>query len=226
MKSVMKKFSFIITGLLMCFYSSFAQIDYGLRGGINLSTIIGGDSKLFQTIDGKGATVNTQFKVGYQGGFYARMPINENFFFRPEIGISNRGVSNKKAVYQFIDAKFNRYDFTYIDVPLLLQIGNAEEGLHLFVGPQFSYLINSRKRLENEYGEIKNVIGKEPSKTAIFAVLGVGYELPSGINFGLRAEYGVTPIASGISANVFATQISVGYTLSSMSIYRRTHRNR
>lgn len=96
----------------------------------------------------------------------------------------------------------------------------------MFVGPQVGYLLLARRRLENEYGEIEKIIDKKPSRVALGAVAGLGYELPSGLNFALRAEYNITPIASGVSANIFALQGMVGFNLSSINMYRRTHRNR
>lgn len=220
----MKKL-FFIPLLSFLAFAVFGQ-DYGIRVGPNASMVFGGDKNLFHTLDKDNNEIATQPKIGFNVGFYTRMPLSEHLFFRPELGFSAKGFANQKAIYQYIDAKVYRYDFNYLDFTPLLQLGDAEQGLHMFVGPQVGYLLLARRRLENEYGEIEKIIDKKPSRVALGAVAGLGYELPSGLNFALRAEYNITPIASGVSANIFALQGMVGFNLSSINMYRRTHRNR
>ncbi|MDW8296974.1 MAG: porin family protein [Raineya sp.] len=200
--------------------------DYGIRVGPNASMVLGGDKNLFHTFDKDNNEITTQPKIGFNVGFYARFQMSEHLFFRPEIGYSAKGFANKKAVYQYIDAKVYRYDFNYLDFTPLLQLGNHEYGMHMFLGPQVGYLLQSRRRLENEYGKIENIIGKKPNRLAVGAVVGLGYEFAWGLNWALRAEYNITPIASGVSANILALQGMVGFNLSSINVYRRTHRNR
>lgn len=220
----MKKLYFIILLSLIAF-AVFGQ-DFGIRVGPNASMVLGGDKNLFHMLDKDNNEIATQPKIGFNIGVYARTPLSEHLFFRPELGFSAKGFANQKAIYQYIDAKVYRYDFNYLDFTPLLQLGDAEQGLHMFVGPQVGYLLLARRRLENEYVEIEKIIDKKPSRVALGIVVGLGYELPSGLNFALRAEYNITPIASGVSANIFALQSMVGFNLSSINMYRRTHRNR
>lgn len=220
----MKKLFFIPLLSLLAF-AVFGQ-DYGIRVGPNVSMVLGSDKDLFHTLDKDNNEIATQPKIGFNVGFYARMLLSEHLFFRPELGFSAKGFANQKAIYQYIDAKVYRYDFNYLDFTPLLQLGDAEQGLHMFVGPQVGYLLLARRRLENEYGEIEKIINKKPSRVALGAVVGLGYELASGLNFALRAEYNITPIASGVSANILALQGMAGFNLANINRYRRTHRNR
>ncbi len=220
----MKKFC--LMGVVCIFSLLLKAQDYGIRLGPNASMVLGGDKNIFHVLDKDNNEIPTQPKIGFNVGFYARMPLSNHLFFRPELGYSAKGFANQKAVYQYIDAKIYRYDFNYLDFTPLLQLGDAEQGLHMFVGPQLGYLLLSRKRLENEYTEIERIINKKPSQIALGAVVGLGYELPSGLNFALRTEYNITPIASGMSANILALQGMAGFNLTNINRYHRTHRNR
>jgi len=192
----------------------YAQTEYGMRVGVSYSTMTGEDVELFNVIDDSGTEVNTQGKIGYNVGVYLRMPLSKNLFFRPELAVASRGIANQEAIFRGYDAKFYKYNFTYVDLPLLLQVGNAQGGFYLFVGPQFSYLLNAQRKLENERINIEDIIGEKPANFAVFGVLGGAYEFGSGLNIALRAEYGATKIAKDTKANIITIQASLGFHIS------------
>lgn len=209
----MKKPSFIIFILLLTTKIS-AQTEYGIRAGISYATMMGTDVALFNIVDDTGAEIGTKGKTGYNVGVYLRKPISKNLFLRPELAVATRGIANQEAIFRGYDAKFYRYNFTYIDLPILLQIGNAEGGFYIFTGPQFSYLLNAQRKLENERIEMEEIIGEKPSSMAVFGVFGGAYELPSGLNISIRAEYGLTKIAKETKANMLSLNASLGFHIS------------
>lgn len=219
----MKKHNAVIAILLILTFNLSAQ-DFGVRLGTNASILIGSDNKVFYITDMNGSEVGLQQKIGFNVGFYARLPINDNLFFYPDFGYSAKGFSNQKVVYQYIDAKFYRYDFSYIDISPLLQIGNHNYGAYLLIGPQVSYLAFSRRRLENEYTDIERITNKKTNKFALGAVAGLGYEWSIGLNFALRAEYNITPIAKGMKANILSLQGMLGFNISSLGTPHRPYR--
>jgi hypothetical protein len=115
-------------------------------------------------IDG-GKEAKAVFMPGFHGGFYARMPISEILYFQPELLVSEKGVMHKvtdvtrvgnaNGAEELTVRYFN--EFVYTDVNLLLGVGNAN--WRLTVGPQIGYLLDARRRVENEIQDLNTIDG-------------------------------------------------------------------
>jgi Outer membrane protein beta-barrel domain len=160
MKSVMKKFSLLIICLIVS-WCTFAQTEYGIKGGLNYSYMIGDYTKNVLTIVDGGKKAEAKFMPGFHGGFYARMPISEILYFQPELLVSEKGVMHKvtdvtrvgNATEELTVRYFN--EFVYTDVNLLLGVGNAN--WRLTFGPQIGYLLDARRRVENEIQNLNTI---------------------------------------------------------------------
>lgn len=169
--------------------SSSSPVSFGLKAGLNVSTISGDDSKA---------------KAGFYGGAFANIPVASSFSVQPEVLYN--GVGAKADGME--DLKVN---LSYISVPVMFQY-NALPNLYLEAGPQFSFLIDSKFKYQDV-----SVDGKDYVKGFDFGIgIGAGYYFTP--NIGLTARYvaGVTDIAketNGIQAegknNVF--QIGLAY---------------
>lgn len=169
--------------------SSSSPVSFGLKAGLNVSTISGDDSKA---------------KAGFYGGVFANIPVASSFSVQPEVLYN--GVGAKADGME--DLKVN---LSYISVPVMFQY-NALPNFYLEAGPQFSFLIDSKFKYQNV-----SVDGKDYVKGFDFGIgLGAGYYFTP--NIGLTARYvaGVTDIAketNGIQAegknNVF--QVGLAY---------------
>ncbi len=168
---------------------SSSSVRFGLKAGLNVSTISGGDSKA---------------KAGFYGGAFANIPIASSFSVQPEVMYNGVGAKDE----QLNDFKVN---LSYISVPVMFQY-NVIPNFYLEAGPQFSFLVDSKFKYQSVSVKANDYI-----KTFDFGIgLGAGYYVTD--NFGITARYvaGVVdipkdtmgPEASGKN-NVF--QIGLAY---------------
>jgi hypothetical protein len=91
------------------------------------------------------------------------MPISEILYFQPELLVSEKGVMHKitdvtrvgntAGAEELTVRYFN--EFVYTDVNLLLGVGNAN--WRLTFGPQIGYLLDARRRVENEVQNLNTI---------------------------------------------------------------------
>lgn len=167
---------------------TFAQ-TFGVKAGLNISTISGDDTKA---------------KAGFYGGVLMNVPVASSFSVQPEILYNGIGAKSDGS----IDAKLN---LDYISVPVMFQY-NATPQFYLEAGPQFSFLINSKLKYQSSSLDAKDII-----KGFDFGIgLGAGYFFTKNIGVNARYIAGVTNITKEVNGfqadgknNVF--QIGLAY---------------
>lgn len=151
---------------------------FGLKVGVVAATLAG-DDKNFQG--------NVQNRFGFQGGFTATTSLGVGGLFElhPELLYSQRG-------YQIEDV--SKTTFHNIDVPLLARINTA--GLVLEAGPQVGYLFAHQTKLDDSARP--DLAGRGQLNKFLFGyIVGVGYQLESGPNVGIRYNGGITRLYDG-----------------------------
>jgi opacity protein-like surface antigen len=153
-------------------------VKYGLKGGFNGSTFSGSDSK------------GSEYKAGFAAGAFLNFGVSDNFSIQPEFLYSQKGAS----VDDFLGNSGTTYKQTlgYLDVPIMFRYNIGEDGKGFFVevGPQGSFLLHQRQFLEDNSG--KEIAGSRTTSTddfnkvAIGYVGGLGYQITSGLQLGLR----------------------------------------
>ena len=227
-----KKYCFIL--VLIIASNAHAQLSGGIRAGGNYTNILVPSNQKYY-----------KFKPGFHAGAYMEYDFTEKLSFQTEVVYSKKGCDYKYSNSSSLiiagqpttittDYKV-RYDLAYIDVPFLLNINFGEMGSYIGLGPQVSFLVSSRSE-----GEITNTISNPysvstftyPSNKDIWnkvdfgAVIGTGSKFASGIEYCIRAGYGLTsPVvfykSSGVSSDekyhhlVFT--ISLGYAFGQTS---------
>jgi hypothetical protein len=159
---------------------------FGVKGGVNVSSLGGNDSQLGSA------------KFGFHAGFYFAARISDRIAFQPELVFSQQGFQVNSA---FTDAFAVNYN--YLNLPLIAKIYVAD-GTSVQLGPQLGYLLNS-----DELYPVK--------KLDVALALGLGYEMESGLNFGLRYNLGlINTVANAPNLTPSSTnrvfQVSIGYT--------------
>ena len=190
------------------------QTQLGLRAGTALSNWYG---MIFD--NGQ----EYQRRVGYFGGVYVNNHFSEAVSLETGVYMTSKGFT--------MTGTFSDPDFTvsgtvnnistYIDVPLLLRI-YVVEGFHIHGGGQLSYLMSNKIKGEIT---INGASQSEEMDTAEFiedldfaAVLGIGYDFPSGLNINVDFDFGVaevlavSPYASWDEANNRVIKFSIGYS--------------
>jgi hypothetical protein len=154
--------------------SSSSPIAFGLKAGLNISTISSDDSKS---------------KAGFYGGAFANIPVASSFSVQPEVLYNGLGAKYEGNS----DLKIN---LSYISVPVMFQYKATPE-FYLEAGPQFSFLIDSKLKYQSNSTDAKDLV-----KGFDFGVgIGAGYYFTPNIGVNVRYVAGVTDIAKEVAGN-------------------------
>lgn len=157
-----------------------AQIDFGLKGGVNYNS-----NSIKETT--QDVFNGAKSKTGFHGGIWLRAKIPViGFYIRPELVYTNleNTVNYSNGL---VAAKTTAYSFQKIDIPVLL--GKKVFGIgNVFIGPSFQYVLAS----DFEISDLKEIDSKGFT---------VGLQFGGGIEFGklgldIRWERGFSDIES------------------------------
>lgn len=189
----MKQFAllFLLLGGLLFSQTTLAQLSYGVKAGVNLSSIGG------KSID------NTDMRIGVHIGFLGRLQLSERFALQPEMQYSQRGFKRDIDVSGFDPSDFDpvitsttvefNSRFDYVDIPLIAQY-KITEGLTVEAGPQIGLFLSESTKVDGDELEDEES-GSDSFALAEVGILGgMGYYLDSGLFFQARYILGVTSI--------------------------------
>lgn len=207
MKKIIFSIAFFAIGL-----TGYSQsLDYGVKGGMNFSTLRGSDIE-----DAEG-------KIGFHIGAFGKYQISEKFYLQAEVLYSQSGAkgSEKENGVNYE----NSFNFSYINVPIMAKY-YFTEGFSAEAGPYFGFLVSSKMKEEANVDGVKvkaeTDIKKYTEGLDFGLGFGIAYDLKNGLNFGVRYNLGLSDVlklgestGSGIMKKYDAknsfTQISVGY---------------
>jgi hypothetical protein len=170
-----------------------AQVQYGLKAGVNYSNIAGdlNDQDIYQN------------KLGFVGGITTNFPLSSDGFLSlaPELLYSAKGYQYQDEEFMVGADKWKRkgdISFNYIDLPVLLKVNAG--GLFFEGGPVASYLLDIKDKTElkiNEQDqEDTRIISKgNASDFEIGYAAGVGYKAPMGVSLNLRYNGSINALA-------------------------------
>lgn len=181
----MKKLALALSVLAFSFTGAKAQVQFGLKGGMNLSTL---------TNSTGGSTL-----INFNAGILVKARLDQVLSLQPEAYYSGQGIK----------APDGKLSVNYINVPLLLTY-TLPTGLFFQTGPQLGILL-SAKAVADSVGSQDL---KEFFKSTDFNwAFGMGYLIPNvDFGFNLRYNLGISSVGKlgGTSKNsVF--QIGIFY---------------
>jgi hypothetical protein len=192
----MKKYLFSLALLISVSISAKAQFDFGIKGGVN-----------FSSIDADQLDKST--KTGYQAGVFLR--VGSAFYLQPEAYVASTGgnfnSSNNGTDYS------GSVRFTTLNVPLLLghEFGTSSTNFRLMVGPVYSYNLSTDESFSQNFDNAYHDFGNYKNST-------LGYQVGAGVDFlgltaDLRYEGGLTKLNPdyGQRANIWS--ISLGFKI-------------
>lgn len=167
---------------------------FGVKAGANLSSITGSDTQGAKNL------------VGLSAGAMADFGFSDLISFHPELLFSQKGVKYEDG------GATGQIRLNYLDVPLLLRV-NAD-GLFFEAGPEVAFLIGQKSEFSAGGQTITSTSTDGTRKVDVGYIAGVGYQLSSGLEFGVRYNGGISDLSdpSGSSKqrnSVF--QFQVGY---------------
>jgi len=151
-------------------------IKVGVKGGFNGSTFSGTDSK------------GSEYKAGFAAGGFVNFGVSDNFSVQPEFLYSQKGAS----VDDFqVSGRTLKSTLGYLDVPIMLRYNVGEDGKGFFVelGPQGSFVLHNRDFIQTggvNTQQTENTSTNDLNKVVIGYVGGLGYQITSGLQIGLR----------------------------------------
>lgn len=185
-----------------------AQVKFGVKAGPQLTNFIGDDAE------------DAESKIVFHVGGYANIRFSEQLAFQPELQFSALGAKNESTttVLGTTTKDVVKANLSNINVPLMLK-WYAYDGLNFEFGPQIGFNVGAKgkytRTVTNDEGtattEFESDI--EDIETVDFGLnIGAGYELPMGLNFGIRYTHGLTDIYkdADVKNSVFA--LGIGYT--------------
>ena len=180
----MKKALLITAAVALFAINSYGQdggtnsIHLGIKAGLNYSNIYDSNDDEYEA-DGK---------FGGAAGAFLAIPIGKFLGIQPEVMYSQKGYKQSGS---FLGSN---YDFTrtshYLDIPLLLSI-KPTNVLTVQVGPQFSYLMRQKTKINSGLGTVidENEFDNDNiRKNTLGAVVGLDFNFDR-VVFGTRAGW-------------------------------------
>lgn len=223
MKKTFAIFAFII--LSASYLQAQVQVNYGIRGGLNVSNWQGESvQSLGNLLAVSNGSASTAARFGFHAGGYAAIRLGERFVLEPGLQYSLKGaelsgrLNSGSAVVDFLNVNANfRVQSHYIELPVLAKV-YITEGFHVFAGPQVGYLVANNLRIQantlgfsviNRNVDIRNGF----QKWDVGFVGGLGYRFDNGLNLMATYDHGVQRIDENKRFATFnrALKFSVGY---------------
>ena len=164
-----------------------AQVNFGVKGGLNISTLRGNDVQASKSL------------VGGYGGFLANIPISTMFSLQPEVlysleGAREEGVGNPKTL------------LNYINIPVMLKYSDPS-GFYGELGPQIGILASAKFQ---EDGESDVDIKKLLKSTNFSLGFGAGWNFSPKVGVGLRYNLGLSSIGEDSGNDVKTGNFAIG----------------
>jgi hypothetical protein len=171
----MRKVILILCVAFACSQTLTAQKDFGIKGGVNYNN--NGDATFSST--GGDVIQGAESKSGFHAGlwFRGKVPII-GLYIRPELVFTQ-----VKSEYMDSESNSSKYEFSKIDVPILLGknfLGFATA----FIGPSFQYILN-------DDFEFSDVTTDDFDKFSVGLQMGFGIELGN-LGIDVRWERGLS----------------------------------
>lgn len=197
----MKKI-YVLLLIVMASGSAMAQVELGLRGGLNLNS-----NSVDLATGGASPTDVADSKTGFHFGAYASFNLGL-LSIQPEAYYSVQGSDVS------VGSVNGAIKSNYLQVPILVRFDFLKM-INIHVGPQYGILLKNEIDVDGSVTDLK-----EKSASGDFSIMaGVGIDLPSNLSVTLRYVKGFTNIVDEAVAGGPDTmknamlQLSVGYAL-------------
>lgn len=193
----MKKLLLSIAAVALFTGASFAQMSFGLKGGVNISKI---------KYDEDGDTDDTDSRLSLNFGGFMVYELADKIALQPELLLSFEGGKEDFGGEDVVLA------YTMINIPVLFRYSVAES-FHLLAGPQIGLNIGADVKFDGDTESIDDV-----STLGLGLGLGAAYNVNEKIDLHFRYNAGLSNWynGEGNSENklkINTIQIGVGYKL-------------
>lgn len=165
--------------------ASAQQTHFGLKAGLNISSVPVTDGNDFQS------------KTGLHIGGLAHIHISQHFALQPELLYSMQGGKSDNATLKL----------NYINIPVLAQY-MTNDGFRLQTGPQIGFLTTAKSKTGNVETDLKDGFSSVDFSWAF----GASYLIPNANGLGIDARYnlGISDISDNNAFEARNSVIQVG----------------
>ena len=168
----MKKFFTLLFVLSIFSILSYAQMQAGLKAGLNIASIGGDDAD--QILEGQ----SLDSKTGFAGGLFFTYQFSNMFAIQPEAYYTMKG-----ATYSEGGADLT-ISLDYIEVPILVKFIIPIQGSNIkpsiFAGPSIGFNMTAKSKVEFEGESQENDFKDETKSTEFSLAFGGGIGFPVG----------------------------------------------
>ncbi|WP_166921878.1 porin family protein [Flavobacterium poyangense] len=164
----MKKIVLSLVAILAFGFVNAQQTRFGVKGGLNISTVVGGDVE------------DTKSLIGFHVGGFAEIKVVDKFFIQPELLFSTQGTKVDGPFGTDADIKLN-----YLNIPVLAKYYIVDK-FSVEAGPQIGFLLSAKAEGEDIKDFTRSVdLGFN---------LGAGYNFTDNFSVGIRYTVGLSPL--------------------------------
>lgn len=176
----------LILALVFTANAQSTNVQYGLKAGMNMGTLSGGNA---------GATHNLN---AWYAGVQANFPFSKIFAFQPELIYSKEGFRGPGV----------KYHYDYARLPLTFQLRH-QTGVYAELGAQMGVRLKSTGiiLINDEKVDIPDM---ETFNTGL--IMGLGYRHSSGIGANLRFSPGISDIGKDLEGRLTTLSFGIFYS--------------
>ena len=190
----MKKITLSIFAIILAISASAQTVGYGPRVGFNVATL---SDRAFDA------------RYNFNAGAFVEVDFSPRWSVELSAIYSRQGATQKDTPISLIEKANSTLCLDYMNAPLVVKY-YPWQGLNVFLGPQFSFLVNAKMKL----GDIENSVKRYFHTFDIGAVIGVGYTWECGMLVNLQYNQGLRPIHENSNHNKTyngVVQLNVGW---------------
>ena len=179
--------AFCLTALIVPTLKSNAQDNkfrIGLKAGLNFTNLYTKDDEVDKE----------NMIVGFHGGAFFKIPVNERVGIQPEVLFSTQGAKyHYKSFFGGNDGDL-KFRLNYVNVPVLLMV-NLTEHVGIHIGPYFGILVSTKLTNDVDGGDdVTRDLKKDDFNTTDFgAAAGISADFDK-VSIGARYSYGLNKV--------------------------------
>jgi opacity protein-like surface antigen len=164
-----------------------AQVGFGIKGGLNISSLRGDDDEGLKSL------------IGGNAGFFANIPVSGMISLQPEVLYSLEGA-------QFDAPSDPKFLLNFINIPVMFKYSDPS-GFYGELGPQIGIITSAKLKADG----IPDQDLKENLKSTNFSLgLGAGWNFGPKVGVGVRYNLGLSNISEDDDDDLKTGNFSIG----------------
>lgn len=185
---------FAVIMAITSFQTSHAQINYGLKGGLNFANVGGDDVE------------DAEMRVGFHVGGFLDISLAGLVAVETGLYYSQKGYQYNES-FMGVSFEFENVS-SYLDIPVVMKVSPLPL-IHFYAGPQASILLDNTYKFNGE--SESDTEGMRDLDLAL--VIGAGVNVPGGLRASIGYDIGLTTLDEDGDFKAYnrVIKLTVGY---------------